>query len=132
MGSMGDLSGFGFWMFIAAVVVCSMWCQARKRESQQDTLRRLVESGKDIDEAVLEKILAIDNKGNRNDQELTTAGLIMLFISPGLLVLGYFMQGLNEVLLTLLAGVAGLVAFIGIGLLVAGRVAKHSYNDDKG
>jgi hypothetical protein len=132
MGSMGDLSGFGFWMFIAAVVVGGMWFEARKRETQQDTLRRLVESGKDIDEAVLEKILAIGNKGNRNDQELTTAGLIMLFISPGLLVLGYFMQGLNEVLLTLLAGVAGLVAFIGIGLLVAGRVAKHSYNDDKG
>jgi hypothetical protein len=137
MGSMGDLSGFGFWMFITAVVVGSMWCQARKRETQQDTLRRLVESGKDIDEAVLEKILAVSNKDNRNkdssnEQELTTAGVIMLFISPGLLVLGYFMQGLNEVLLTLLAGVAGLVAFVGIGLLVAGRVAKHSYNDDKG
>ncbi len=132
MGSMGDLSGFGFWMFIAAVVVGGMWFDARKRETQQDTLRRLVESGKDIDEAVLEKILAMGNKDNRKDQELTTSGLIMLFISPGLLVLGYFMQGLSEELLTILTGVAGLVAFIGIGLLVAGRVAKHSYNDGKG
>lgn len=132
MGSMGDLSGFGFWMFIAAVVVGGMWFDARKRETQQDTLRRLVESGKDIDEAVLEKILAISNKDNRKDQGLTTGGLIMLFISPGLLVFGYLMQGLAEELLTIMMAVAGLVAFIGIGLLVAGRVAKHSYNDDKG
>lgn len=132
MGSMGDLSGFGFWMFIAAVVVGGMWFDARKRETQQDTLRRLVESGKDIDEAVLEKILAISNKDNRKDQGLTTGGLIMLFISPGLLVFGYLMQGLAEELLTIMTAVAGLVAFIGFGLLVAGRVAKHSYNDGKG
>jgi hypothetical protein len=137
MGSMGDLSGFGFWMFITAVVVGSMWCKARKRETQQDTLRRLVESGKDIDEAVLEKILAVSNKDNSNkdnsnDQELTTAGLIVLFASPGLYVLGYFMQGLNEKLLTVLTGVAGLVAFVGIGLLVAGQVAKRWYTDGQG
>ncbi len=132
MGSMGDLSGFGFWMFIAAVVVGGMWFEARKRETQQDTLRRLVESGKDIDEAVLEKMLAIGNKDNRKDQELTTSGLIMLFISPGLYVLGYFMQELSEELLTILTGVAGLVAFIGIGLLVAGQVAKRWYTDSQG
>ena len=132
MGSMGDLSGFGFWLFIAAVVVGGMWFDARKRETQQDTLRRLVESGKDIDEAVLEKILAIGNKDNRKDQELTTSGLIVLFVSPGLLAFGYLMQGVAEELLTIMTAVAGLLAFIGIGLLVAGQVAKRWYEDDKG
>jgi len=131
MGSMGDLSGFGFWMFIAAVVVGGMWFDARKREGQQETLRRLVEGGKEIDEAVLEKLLAVGNKENRKDQELTTSGLIMLFISPGLLVLGYFMRGLSEELLTIMMGVAGLIAFIGLGLLVAGQVAKRWYTDGR-
>ena len=129
MGSMGDLSGFGFWMFIAAVVVGGMWFDARKREGQQETLRRLAEGGKEIDKAVLEKLLAVGNKENRKDQELTTSGLIMLFISPGLLAFGYFMQGLSEELLTIMTGVAALVGFIGIGLLVAGQVAKRWYND---
>lgn len=131
MGAMGDLAGFGFWMFIAAVVVGGMWFDARKRESQQETLRRLVEGGKDIDEALLQKMLALGDKESRNDQELMTGGLIMLFISPGLLVLGYFMQELAEELLTILTGVAGLVAFIGIGLLVAGQVSKRRYEDGR-
>ena len=131
MGSMGDLAGFGFWMFIAAVVVGGMWFDARKRESQQETLRRLAEGGKEVDKAVLEKLLAVGNKENRKDQELTTAGLIVLFISPGLFVFGYFMQGLSEELLTVMTGAAGLVAFIGIGLLVAGQVAKRWYEDGR-
>ena len=132
MGSMGDLSGFGFWMFIAAVVVGGMWFDARKREGQQETLRRLVESGKDIDPAVVDKMLDANKSKDRSDQDLTTAGLIVLFVSPGLLALGWFMQALNEKMLTVMMGVSALVAFVGVGLLVAGQVAKRWYYSDQG
>lgn len=128
MGSMGDLAGFGFWMFIAAVVVGGMWFDARKREAQQETLRRLVEGGKHVDEAVLEKMLALGNKAEKNDQDLITAGIIVLFVGGGLYVFGWLMQGLSEKLLTVMTGVAGMMAFISMGLLAAGLVAKSRHD----
>ena len=39
------LGALGFWLFLAAVVVAGIWFDAKKRESQQETLRRVVESG---------------------------------------------------------------------------------------
>ena len=132
MGSMGDLAGFGFWMFIAAVVVGGMWFDARKRESQQETLRRLVEGGKHVDQKVLEKMLALGEQEDRKDQDLTTAGIIVFFVSGGLYAFGYLMQGLNEDLLTVMTAVAGLVLFVGIGLLVAGQIAKRQLDDNQG
>jgi hypothetical protein len=64
MGAIGDLGAFGFWMFIAAVVVGGMWFDTRKREAQQETLRRFVESGKDIDASVVKKMLASTDERN--------------------------------------------------------------------
>jgi hypothetical protein len=129
MGAMGDLAGFGFWMFIAAVVVSGMWFDSKKREGQQETLRRLVDSGKNIDSSVMEKMLAASDGDKRMDGELRTAGIIVLFVSPGLYVLGYFMNSINEKLLPIMTGVAALVAFVGVGLLVAAKVAGNQYDD---
>ena len=123
------LGALGFWLFIASVVVGGMWFDSRKRESQQESLRRLVESGKHIDSDVLDKILAASGNKSHPDQDLKIAGLIMLFIAPGLLVMGWFMAALAEELWTIMLGVSGLVAFIAIGLLVASRVCESSYNE---
>ena len=38
MEAAAGLGAFGFWLFIAAVVVAGIWFDARKRESQQETL----------------------------------------------------------------------------------------------
>ena len=126
---MGDLAGFGFWMFIAAVVVGGMWFDSKKREVQQETLRRLVEGGKDIDPAVMQKMLAVTDGDKRMDGELKTAGIIVLFVAPGLYMLGYFMNSVNEKMLPVMTGVSALVAFVGVGLLVAARVAGNHYHD---
>lgn len=123
------LGALGFWLFIASVVVGGMWFDSRKRESQQESLRRLVESGKHIDSDVLDRILAASGSKTRPDQELQAAGLIMLFIAPGLLVLGWFMSKVAEQLWPILSGVAGLVAFIAIGLLVASKASESSYSE---
>ena len=47
-----SLGALGFWIFIAAVVVAGIWGDTRKREIQQETLRRIVESGKRSEERV--------------------------------------------------------------------------------
>jgi hypothetical protein len=127
-----SLGALGFWIFIAAVVVAGIWNDARKKEIQQETLRRIVESGKDIDAAMLDKVVAAGRDDSSGDQDLKASGIIMLFIAPGLAVLGYFMGELAEELFGILLGVSALVAFIGIGMLVASKVTGPGHNEHKG
>ncbi len=53
----------------------------------------------------------------RLDQDLKLGGLIMLFIAPGLAVLGWFVDAVKPML-----GVAVLVVFIAVGLLAAAKI----------
>ena len=127
-----SLGALGFWIFIAAVVVAGIWFDARKREIQQETLRRIVESGKEIDAAMLDKLIAAGKGDSRSDQDLKTSGVIMISIAPGLAIMGWFMSALAEPLLKILLGAAFLVAFIGIGMMVAGKVSERGYRENKG
>ncbi len=127
-----SLGALGFWIFIAAIVVAGIWFDARKREIQQETLRRIVESGKEIDAAMLDKLIAAGKGDSRPDQDLKTSGVIMISIAPGLAIMGWFMSALAEPLLKILLGVAFLVAFIGIGMMVAGKVTERGYRENKG
>ncbi len=120
----------GFWLFLAAVVVAGIWFDARKRESLQETLRRVVESGKEINPAVIDKLFGASGGSERVDRELKVAGLIVIFIAPGLAVLGWFLAALNEKLLGIMLGVSVLVGFVGAGLLVAGKVSERWYRED--
>ncbi|MBT8067737.1 MAG: hypothetical protein KJO09_10885 [Gammaproteobacteria bacterium] len=132
---MGDAMGYGalgFWLFLAAVVVAGIWFDARKRESDQETLRRIVESGQRLDQAAIDKILKAGSGSNRVDRDLKVGGLITLAVAPGLFILGYFLSKLEEQLMDVMLGVGLLVACVGIGLLAAGKMSERWYNDDKG
>jgi len=126
------LGALGFWLFIAAVVVAGIWFDARKRESQQETLRRVVESGEHLDPAIIDKLVAHSEGQSRIDRELKVAGLIVVFVAPGLALLGWFLAILEPDLLQVMIGVSLLVGFVGIGLLVAGKVAERWYREDQG
>lgn len=131
MGVAAGLGAMGFWLFLAAVVVAGIWFDARKRETQQETLRRVVESGQTIDPEVIDKMLAVGGGDERIDRELKIAGLIVMFIAPGLAILGWFLGQLDDRLFGILLGVSLLVAFVGIGLYVAGKVSERWYREDK-
>ena len=130
MEAAAAFGAMGFWLFLAAVVVASIWFDARKRESQQETLRRVVESGKEINPAVIDKLVGASGGSERVDRELKVAGLIVIFIAPGLAVLGWFLAALREELLGIMLGVSVLVGFVGAGLLVAGKVSERWYRED--
>ncbi len=132
MEVMNSLGALGFWIFVAAVVVAGIWSDARKREIQQETLRRIVESGKEFDAAMLDKIVAAGSGNTHPDQDLKASGIIMISIAPGLAVLGWFLSALAEPLLGIMLGVSLLVAFLGIGMMVAGKVSERGYRESKG
>lgn len=131
MGNAAGLGALGFWLFLAAVVVAGIWFDAKKRESQQETLRRIIESGQKIDQAMIDKMLKADSS-NRTDRELKIGGLITFSVAPGLLLLGYFLSRLEPQLMDVMLGVALLVGLVGAGLYGAGKMTERWYNDDKG
>jgi len=126
------LGALGFWLFIAAIVVAGIWDGARKRESQQETLRRLVESGNTIDPAIMAQILGASDESKNIGRDLKVSGLIVIFISPGLAILGLFLAQISERALMPLLGTASLTGFIGIGLLVAAKYADRWHQNHTG
>jgi len=126
-----SLGAFGFWIFLAVVVGSGIWFDARKRESQQETLRRLVESGQTIDPAVIDKLVQ-SSGSERVDRDLKVGGIITLFVAPGIAVLGWFLRQVQEEILGILLGVSLLVAFVGVGLLLAGMYYARAYRNDQG
>jgi hypothetical protein len=123
------LAALAFWGFIAAVVVAGVWYGIRERQAQHETLRRIIDSGKPVNPALVEQILG---GGRRTDRGLKIAGLIVVFVAPGLAVLAWFVGQLSAPWLMPLLGAAALVGFVGIGLLVAARFAERSYRENEG
>ena len=130
MEAAAGLAGLGFWLFLAAVVVAGIWFNARKRESQQETLRRVVESGQQLDVAVIDRMLEASGDSERPDRDLKVAGIITMFVSPGLAILGWFLGRFNDKIFELMIGVALLVLIVGIGIYVAGMMTKRWQQQD--
>lgn len=119
------LAAFAFWGFIASTVVAGIWYAIREKEAQHETLRRIIESGKDVNVEVIDRVMS---DGGKSETDLKVGGYITLFVAPGLALLGYVLQKAtdNDEIFTILLGVGGLVAFIAIGLLVAAKVVERS------
>ena len=127
-----SIGALGFWIFLAVVVGGGMWFDARKKESQQETLRRLVESGQNIDPAVVDKMLRTTTGNERKDRDLKVAGIITLFVGIGLAVFGWFLGRFDPEAFKAMLGVGGMVGIIGVGLLLAGAWFAKSLRDDQG
>ena len=125
---MGDLAAgmaaAAFWVFIASCVIGGIWYSIREKEAQHETLRRIIESGKDVDAELVDRVM---NDGGKSKGDLKTAGLITLFAAPGLAVLGYVLEIVsdNDRIFTIMLGVGGLVFCVAIGILVAAKVSER-------
>jgi uncharacterized protein YneF (UPF0154 family) len=122
------LAALAFWGFIAAVVVGGIWYAVREKEAQHETLRRMIDSGKELDE---ETVSMVFKENGRPDWDLKIGGIIAASAAPGLAVLGWSLGSVSSEALHALLGVAGLVAFIAAGLLIAAKVAEKANPDSR-
>ncbi|MEM7430297.1 MAG: hypothetical protein AAF351_00030 [Pseudomonadota bacterium] len=123
------LGALGFWIFLAAIIVGGMWFDSQKRESQQETLRRIVESGRQVDAEMINRLVNASDAPENPDQDLKVGGIITAFAAGGLLVLGWFLGRLDEEIFNVMQGVAGLVLVVAIGLYIAGVMTKRWQQD---
>ena len=124
-----SIGAFGFWLFLAVVVGGGMWFDARRKESDQETLRRLVESGQRIDPALVDRILRTTGNEHK-DRDLKVGGIVTLFAAFGLVVLGWFLGKLDPQVFDVMLGVSGMVGMVGVGLLLAGAYFAQASRDD--
>jgi len=125
------LAALAFWGFIAAVVVGGIWFDIRKREAQHETVRRIIESGKPIDEALMDKLLSLGSgKSDRLDRNFKVTGLILIPVAVGLAIFGLIMGTQYPQVQLPLLGAAALVTCIGLGFLVTANIAKRWYTAD--
>lgn len=127
MGLGAGLAAIAFWGFIAVVVIGGIWYSIRTRESQQETIRRLIESGQAIDDETIDRILRADSKSTRVDRDLKIAGLIVLPIAPGLLIFGAILGSQYPEAFAPVMGASVLVGLVGVGLLWAAKTAEQWY-----
>lgn len=130
-----DLGGLGFWIFIAAIVVASMWSDSRKKAEKHETLRRIVEKTGTVDEAKLKELFAesAEQKPGSGYRALRITGTIVMFIGAGLFVFFSLVAGLvvllgealpeAENIAPLFAAGIG-IAFVGYGLFFSSRFAE--------
>ncbi|MEO0423371.1 MAG: hypothetical protein AAF184_13605 [Pseudomonadota bacterium] len=115
------LAGLGFWLFIAAAVVSSIWDDIRKRETRHATLRALIASGQQVDQAAVDRLLG---KAQRSEHDMRVGAIVLRYIAFGLVALGG--------LLALMAGVEVLFALLGVaaflGLLSMGISVAANYS----
>jgi hypothetical protein len=129
LGAGAGFAALGFWLFIAAIIVAGVWDSIRKRESQHETLRRIIESGQTIDDELTDKLLSLTGgASNKNlDRDLKVSGLILLAIAPGLAVFGWIMSlTLAPELLPVMLAVMALLVFVSIGLLGAAHYVRRA------
>ena len=127
MDGIFGLAAFGFWMFVAAAAVAGIWDGVRKRDAQHETLRRMIESGKEPDPVLVDKLIGTTKKPAR---DLKVGGRMVIFVAPGLALLGWVFSLQAEAALLPLLGGDGWVAFVGIGLLPAASFLEKANREE--
>ena len=115
------LAALAFWGFVAVAVVAGIWDNVRKRETKHETVRRLLEEGKDIDPKLIEKILDLDGK-RQLDQDFKVTALWVLPVAIGLAALGVIIGIQYPVVFGPILGASGLLFCMGFGFLYASNV----------
>ena len=130
VGVGAGLVALSFWLFIAAVSVAGIWDGARKREQEHETLRRILESNRDLDPETLSRLMSLVGGNSRPDRDFKITAMWILPIAPGAAVLAYFISLIAEEAFYPLMGVAGILLIMGVGFWVAGGVAERWSRSD--
>jgi len=125
------LVALSFWLFVAAVSVAGIWDGSKKREQEHETLRRILESNRDLDPDTMQKLMSLVGGSGRPDRDFKITAMWILPIAPGVALLGFFLSFIAENALYPLLGVASVLAIMGVGFWVAGNVTARWYQADE-
>jgi hypothetical protein len=127
MGFGATAIGVAFWVFVAVSAVAGIVADYKKRKAVLEPLRLAIERGQQLDPALVEKLLAREQKDDAvNPEHLHLAGIITMAGGIGVALLSLFIGHNAAWALWPIMG-AGVVAIcVGAGLLLGGRALVAS------
>lgn len=133
IGVGGGIAILAFWIFIALIVLGGIWDNIRKRDVQHETVRRVIESGQEIDQQLIDKLLAAsDGNATRLDVALRVSALWILPVAAGLIPFAFVLGTISEDAKVPLLGISAMLFCFGVGFLIAAKVAERWYPIDDG
>ncbi len=144
-----DLGAMGFWIFLTAVVVASIWKKKHVEAMRHETVRLMIEKNQRVDDSQLAKILNPDppkppewmglqsKPGRPGDayRALRIIGTLLLFVALGLLIVavwrGMILGMAEESVLGIATGIP-IIAMLGAGFFAASRYVALPPDENRG
>lgn len=121
------LVGVAFWAFLGVSAVAAIVAEHRRRSLTLELLRASIDKGQALDPALIERLLAKDQRDERLDPEaLKLGGIITTFSGLGIIVLSFFIDRVLPNSLYPIMGAGLLTICVGAGLLVGARTLTRS------
>lgn len=117
--NMMGLGASAFWLFIAAVVVAGIWSSTREKEAKQQTLKDIISKTDRLDDATIDKLMALVETDKQADAASTRQGLEIAYRITGAAAIGLVFLGLMVGAFMPMLGVGGLVGCVSYGLYLA-------------
>ena len=132
IGLGAGLASMAFWGFIAVVTAAGIWDSVRKREAQHETVRRMIESGKDFDQELIDRLLSLGISGRKRiDRDFKITALWILPIAVGMVPFGLILGSQVPAAKMPLLSVSALMGCMGVGFWAASIIAKRWYEPDQ-
>ena len=118
--------GIACFVFLAVAAVAGIVADYKKRQLALAPLRAAIERGQQLDPAVVERLMAPEPRGEGlNALYLKVGGIVTIAAGIGVALLSFFLAQVAPVALYPVLG-GGIVAVcVGLGLVVAARVAER-------
>jgi hypothetical protein len=131
--SIGDAITVAASLFaVAGVLIAIIVSNQKNKQAKLDFLRGAVERGASLDPELIDKIMrpgAARRQPMPFGQGALVAGIIVIAFSIGYAIFAYFISLIAPPALFPMMGVAILLVFTGIGLIVVSRVLRSGHRD---
>jgi len=140
-----DIGAAAFWIFLAAIIVASIWRKKHSEAVRHETVRLIIEKNQKLDDAQLKELLnptpppapewlVPKYKVGVGYRILRISGTSLMFIALGLVLMACWrgmLLGIHEESVLEIATGIPLVAMLGVGLFVASRYFPAPTPNDK-
>jgi hypothetical protein len=122
------ITGAAFWLFVGVCAVLGIAVDYKRRRVGMDVVRAAIEKGQQLDPALIEKLTSSQHGRDEpvDPTLLKLGGVITLATGIGLCPVAWLVGIAYPVVTYPLLGLGVLAIFVGIGLLIGGRIVARA------